>query len=95
LRELYTFDITDQTPFTVSIEAKAGSRQALSAADRVTTVKAAIADLACWCNSQHASRQRQSKLGLVSSNMERGGIPACSAQHLLKDPNLHIASILV
>jgi 3,4-dihydroxy 2-butanone 4-phosphate synthase len=36
-----------QTPFTVSIEAAAGVTTGVSAADRVTTVKAATADQAC------------------------------------------------
>ncbi|MCB8815482.1 3,4-dihydroxy-2-butanone-4-phosphate synthase [Desulfosporosinus shakirovi] len=36
-----------QTPFTVSIEAANGVTTGVSAADRVTTVKAAIADQAC------------------------------------------------
>ncbi|MCO1601643.1 3,4-dihydroxy-2-butanone-4-phosphate synthase [Desulfosporosinus nitroreducens] len=36
-----------QTPFTVSIEAASGVTTGVSAADRVTTVKAAIADQAC------------------------------------------------
>lgn len=36
-----------QTPFTVSIEAARGVTTGVSAADRVTTVKAAIADHAC------------------------------------------------
>jgi len=36
-----------QTPFTISIEAASGVTTGVSAADRVTTVKAAIADDAC------------------------------------------------
>ena len=36
-----------QTPFTVSIEATSGVTTGVSAADRVTTVKAAISDRAC------------------------------------------------
>ncbi|MDO0825224.1 3,4-dihydroxy-2-butanone-4-phosphate synthase [Desulfosporosinus nitroreducens] len=36
-----------QTPFTVSIEAASGVTTGVSAADRVTTVKSAIADQAC------------------------------------------------
>lgn len=57
-----------QTPFTVSIEAARGVTTGVSAADRVATVKAAIADHACpddLCRPGHVFPLRAKPLGVL------------------------------
>ena len=57
-----------QTPFTVSIEAASGVTTGVSAADRVATVKAAIADQACPDNLRrpgHVFPLRAKPLGVL------------------------------
>ena len=57
-----------QTPFTVSIEAASGVTTGVSAADRVATVKAAIADQACSDNLRspgHVFPLRAKPLGVL------------------------------
>lgn len=57
-----------QTPFTISIEAANGVTTGVSAADRITTVKAAIADHACQedlCSPGHMFPLRAKPLGVL------------------------------